>query len=66
MVQALLDPREQLIGHLNAWAGMNESRWPQAKVQELYGRIISIFREHADAKRWYETWRRSRANAQLV
>lgn len=59
------DPRERLIGYLNAWAEMDEAQWPQANVRALLEDILDVFRDHPEAEAWYREWRQAHPEARL-
>jgi len=61
------DPRERLIGYLDAWATMDEAAWPEANVRALYDDIMDLFRAHpAEADGWFQAWRAAHPGARLA
>jgi hypothetical protein len=61
------DPRTRLFGYLDAWAGMDESAWPEANVKALYEDIMDVFAEHPrDADGWFRAWRQAHPGARLA
>lgn len=60
-------PAVRLSRLLDAWSGMDESKWTEANVAALYQDIMDVFKAYpAEADVWYRTWRREHPAAWLA